>query len=114
MDINKTIGYALLVAGLLLIILPLYHTYNIFIGKALPAQIFKQQTTTTPDPNAPNNPFDIQQQTQKAMMNILPIDLINNTLNLASWMILMWVLIFGGGKLAGLGIQLIKVEKAGE
>ncbi|MSU60590.1 MAG: hypothetical protein EXS52_01590 [Candidatus Staskawiczbacteria bacterium] len=57
-----------------------------------------------------NNPFDIQQQVKKAMMDILPIDLINNTLNLFSWIILMWILMFGGGQIANLGIKLIKAD----
>ena len=103
--INKTIGYGLLIAGLLLIILPLYQTYNIFTGNAAPTQVFKQEKIETND--EPNNPFNIQQQVQKGLANMLPIDAINNILNLGSWMILMWILMLGGGKLAGLGIQLL-------
>ena len=52
--------------------------------------------------------FDIQGQIQNALIKILPLDLINNTLNLVSWLILMWILIYGGGKLADIGIKLIK------
>ena|SRR3989344_8596790 len=107
MNLHKIIGYVLLLAGLLLIIMPLFQAYNIFTGNALPAQVFKQEKVET---TGPNNPFDIQQQVQKGIANIMPIDLINNTLNLSSWMILMLILIFGGSKIAGIGIQLIKID----
>ncbi len=108
MNINKILGYILLIAGILLIVVPLYQTYQIFTGKVLPVQVFSVQGGKQPtDTKSPNNPFDLQQQLQKSLMNILPIDLINNTLNLASWMILMWILIYGGSKLAGIGIQLL-------
>lgn len=105
--INKIIGYILLCAGLLLIVVPLYYTYTIFVGKTLPPQVF-MSTPTTPAENQPNNPFDLQQQMQKALVNILPIPLINNTLNLGSWMILMSILVFGGGQLANIGVKLVK------
>ncbi len=105
MNINKIIGYTLLFVGILLIIVPLWQTYLIFTGQTMPMQVFKEQKITT---TAPNNPLDVQQQMQKALTNVLPMDAINNTLNLATWIMFMWILIFGGGKLAGLGIQLVK------
>ncbi len=105
--VNKVIGYVLLLAGLLLITVPLYQAYNIFTGKALPSQVFKIPNLS-PVTMANNNPFDIAQQTQKALMNVLPLDLINNTLNLGSWMILMTLFMFGGGQIANLGIKLLK------
>ena len=106
MDTNKIIGYILLLVGILLITLPLYQTYHIFIGKSLPAQVFKTQKIEVPSQT--NNPFDIQAQVQKGVMAVLPVELINNTLNLFSWIILLWILMFGGGQLANLGIKLIK------
>ncbi len=110
MDINKIIGYILLLAGLLLIVVPLYQTYTIFTGKGVPPQVFKTQTVTPPATQS-NNPFDIQQQMQKALISILPIELINNTLNLTSWIILLWILMFGGGQIANIGIKLLKIPR---
>ena len=40
METNKAIGYVLLIIGMLLIVLPLWQTYNIFTGKSVPAQVF--------------------------------------------------------------------------
>ena len=110
MELNQILGYILLLAGLLLIVVPLWQTYQIFTGATQPPQVFGQQETqpVLEPESKPNNPFDIQQQVQKGLMSMLPIDLINNTLNLTSWMILMWVLIFGGKQLCDIGIKLLR------
>ncbi len=102
--INKIIGYALLLAGLLLIIVPLWQTYYIFTGKAMPIEVF-----TSPKVQSSGNAgFDLQKQMQNAFIAILPLDLINNTLNLISWMVLLGILIFGGKQIADIGIKLLK------
>ena len=105
--INKIIGYILLAVGLLLIMVPLYQTYNIFSGKTPPPVVFKTAPVSEPKNT---NPFDIGQQVQNAVTKALPIDLINSTLNLVSWMILLVVLMFGGGQIANLGIKLLKAN----
>ncbi len=106
MELNKIIGYALLAVGILLIALPLWQTYNIFTGKSQPAQVFQkpvvQQETAT-------SVIDIQGQVQNALLKVLPIDFINSTLNLATWLMLMWILMYGGGKIADIGVKLIKL-----
>ncbi len=106
METNKIIGYALLLVGVLLIILPLWQTYMIFTGKAMPAQIFKKPVALQANPQV--GALDMQGQLQNALIKIIPIDFINNTLNLGSWLTLMWILIYGGGKLADIGVKLIK------
>jgi len=106
METNKIIGYVLIVVGVLLIVLPLWQTYNIFTGKALPPQVFTKPVTLQVDENA--SPLDVQKQMQNAFIKVLPIDLINNTLNLVNWLFLMWVLIYGGGKIADIGTKMIK------
>jgi len=105
MELNKIVGYVLLTIGLLLIIMPLWQTYNIFIGASTPAQIFKKPVTLQVDNKA--SPTDIQKQMQNAFIKVLPLDLINSTLNLASWLILMWILMYGGGQISGIGVKLI-------
>ena len=106
MNWNKIIGYILIIVGLLLIVLPLWQTYNIFTGNAIPAEVFKKPASLDVDLNV--STFDVQGQMQNALIKILPIDFINNTLNLMTWMILLWVLIYGGGKLADVGIKMIR------
>lgn len=106
MQTNKTIGYILLIIGILLIVVPLWQTYNIFTGKSTPAQIFTKPIPIKVDQNI--SPTDIQGQIQNALSKTIPTDSINNTLNLASWLLLMWVLIYGGGKIADIGVKLVK------
>jgi hypothetical protein len=102
---NKIIGYVLLLVGVLLITLPLWQTYNIFTGKSVPAQIFVRPISLTVNKNV--STFDVEGQMQNALIKVLPIDLINNTLNLSSWLLLMWILIYGGGKIADIGVKLL-------
>jgi len=109
MAINKIIGYALLVAGILMIIIPIWNTYNIFTGKTMPPQVFMRPPSLQTKDNI--SPTDIPGQIQNALMKVLPIDFINNSLNLATWLLLGWILIYGGGKVADIGIKLLKEVK---
>lgn len=102
---NRIIGYVLLLAGLLLIILPLFQTYFIFTGKAQAPQIFQVPAQKSVQSSSG---FDIQAQVQQAVTNALPIALLDNLLNLISWTILLFIFIFGGKQLAFIGIKLIK------
>jgi len=105
MEKNKIIGYVLLAIGLLLIILPLWQTYNIFTGKAMPAQVFMRPVALKVNQNV--SVLDIQGQVQNALIKIIPIDFIDNILNLATWLLLLWILIYGGGKIAEIGVKLL-------
>jgi len=109
MNTNKIIGYVLLLVGVLLIVGPLWQTYGIFTGKTLPAQIFMRPVSLKVNTNV--SALDIPGQVQNALIKVLPIDLINNTLNLASWLLLMWILIYGGGKIAEIGVKLLNANK---
>ncbi len=112
MEMNKIFGYILIIAGLLLIILPLWQTYAIFTGRSLPAQIFMKPLSLKVNDNI--SITDVQGQVQNALIKVLPIDLINNTLNLVSWLILVWILIYGGGKIAEIGVKLVNGRKQQE
>jgi len=109
MQTNKIIGYVLLIIGVLLILVPLWHTYNIFTGKAIPAQLFLNPVS--PNVTQKVDPMDFQGQIQNALIKMLPLESINNTLNLASWLVLVWILIYGGGKIAGIGVKLVNGNK---
>jgi hypothetical protein len=109
MEANKIIGYVLLLIGVLMIIIPIWHTYGIFTGKALPAQVFMRPPSLTVNDKV--NALDIQGQVQNALAKILPVDFINSTLNLATWLLLAWILVYGGGKVADIGIKLLKEVK---
>ena len=105
METNKIIGYVLLLIGLLLIALPLWQTYNIFTGKAMPSQVFMRPIALKVNNNV--SALDVQGQIQNSLIKIIPVDFIDNTLNLSTWLLLMWILIYGGGKIAEIGVKLI-------
>ena len=106
MEANKILGYVLLLIGLLLIILPLWQTYNIFTGKAVASQVFIRPTVLKVNQNV--GVLDIQGQIQNALIRVIPIDFVDNTLNLVTWLALMWILIYGGGKIADIGVKMLK------
>jgi len=99
----------LLIVGILLIVLPIWQTYNIFVGKAMPAQVFARPAALKINQNV--SAFDIQGQIQNALIKVVPIDFIDNTLNLATWLLLVWILIYGGGKIAEIGVKLLNGTK---
>ena len=105
METNKIIGYILLAVGILLIVLPLWQTYNIFSGKAMPTQVFMRPVALTV--NNKVSALDIAGQMQNALIRIIPVDFIDNILNLITWLLLMWILIYGGGKIAEIGVKLL-------
>lgn len=109
METNKIIGYVLLLVGVLLIALPLWQTYNIFSGKAMPSQVFKRPVALQVNQNV--SAFDIQGQVQNAVIRVIPIDFIDNTLNLGTWLLLLYILIYGGGKIAEIGVKLLNGTK---
>ena len=108
MNSNKIIGYILLAIGILMIVLPIWQTYNIFTGKSLPAQVFTRPPSLKVNQNV--SALYLQGQIQNALIKVLPIDFINNTLNLATWLMLVWILIYSCGKIAEIGVKLIKVS----
>lgn len=106
MEGNKIAGYVLLAIGLLLIILPLWQTFSIFTGRTMPAQVFQKPIALTVNKNV--SALDVAGQVQNALIKVIPIDFIDNILNLSTWLLLMWILIYGGGKVADIGIKLLK------
>ena len=109
METSKIIGYALLIIGVILIAGPLWQTYEIFTGHGAPSQIFTRPVALQPNPNVSS--FDVQGQMQNALIKILPIDFIDNILNLGAWLLLGWILMYGGGKIAQIGVQLLNGTK---
>lgn len=113
MSFNKIIGWALLLAGLAVIIFCLFYSYNIFTAKEPAPAIFKLEKT---EPSLEGAVGGLDQQAQEAISamleqqlgNMLPADSIPQLLNLLSWSVFAGILIFGGGKISSLGIQLVK------
>jgi len=124
--IKKIIGWALLFLGVAIIVWSLWSSVNIFTGKKLAPEIFKssQQETQSEAPkdassqkkslSQEQHQQQAQQEMQKGIVEglgkMLPIDALTKFFNLGAWLILVWILIMGGGKISGIGIQLLKTN----
>jgi len=115
MDYSKVVGWILLIAGLLVIGWTLMTSYSIFTGEIEVPQVFKtpsQDAVSQKEGGTMSLEEQLQEQMQTAigeqLQGILPADSIVTMLNLAVWSMLAFILLFGGGQIAGLGIKLIK------
>lgn len=107
MDYAKIFGWVLLITGILVIGWTLMTSYGIFTGEVEVPEVFK-----TAEGGEVSQKEGIQAGLEEMMsqqlQGMLPIGSITTMLNLAAWSILAFILIFGGGQIAGLGIKLIK------
>lgn len=105
METKKIIGYILLTIGLLLIVWSIWQSYNILTGISSAPKVFKTSASVQ---TSQVGSFDIQKQVQDALNKIIPADSINSTLNFVTWVLLAFILIWGGAKISDIGIKLIK------
>ena len=117
MVLTKIVGWVTFLVGILIISFVLYSSYNIFTAKSSVPEFFKiEEKVTQAPPSAkgklPTSPEALQQEIGKMigeqLKGILPVDTLPKILNLFVWSTLAWILIFGGGQIAGLGIKLLK------
>lgn len=109
MDTTKIIGWLMFIIGISVIVLTIYHTYNIFTGKASAPEIISLNIEKPKTSGGiPTNPDQLGDMISQQLANILPLESLPQFLNLITWTIGAGVLMLGGSKIAGLGINLIK------
>ena len=93
---EKIIGYALLILGVILLLFAIFEMVNVYTGNAAPPKLF--------------NISDISLPTDQSGTGITVIQgaQISNLPNLFFWFILMFFVLFAGGKIASLGVSMIK------
>jgi len=99
---DKTVGYVLLLVGVLLILLAIYWAASAFKSGSSPVSVFKwadQNISIKMGENQPSENLSI------------PGASISNTTNLGLWLMLMFFVASGGGRIANLGIKLIREIK---
>jgi hypothetical protein len=93
---EKIIGYALLTLGVILLLFSIYEMVTVYTGSASAPNLFNLQDISLPiGDNGSNVPL-----IQGAQLSQLP--------NLFFWFILMFFVLFAGGKIASLGVNMIK------
>jgi len=117
---NKIFGGILLVIGIFIILWGLYSSYSIFKGNAVLPQVFRADELITEEPIGEESkddslgltPEEIQENMEEAvgdqLAKMFPPGIFLKLLNLISWSIFAWILIMGGGKIAFLGIKMLK------
>ena len=107
MDVSKSIGWLVFLAGMLIIVFTVYTTYNIFTGKDLPPQIIKidvQKAKTQTDLTGADQ---VGQMISEQLAGLLPLDSLPHIMNLIVWTIGASIFILSGFKISELGIKLI-------
>jgi len=116
MELKKIIGWILLVFGLIIIFWVLYSSYNIFMAKVPAPEIFKMEKKEQIKPGenkaTPISSEEPQEEMERIIKeqikNIIPSDSLAKLLNLISWSIFAGILVFGGSRISGLGIRLMR------
>lgn len=134
---NKVIGYSLLAIGLIVIFWSIFASYSIFTAKKEVPKVFSYNNegivdfdnnvdnveetnidkSKLTDPNYLKNleaeqkaqvESAIKDQISSQIKEVIPEEFILKILNLFSWSLLAFILIFAGSKISGLGIELTK------
>ncbi|MDD5750509.1 MAG: hypothetical protein PHU56_02575 [Candidatus Pacebacteria bacterium] len=112
---KQLVGWILLAVGVLTIIGGLWQTYQIFTAKAPFPEIFKlDKAQETFLPETPAQTQDelasrqIERLLQEQLGKIIPADTVSKLLNLTVWSIFMGILVLAAGKIATIGITLLK------
>ncbi len=93
---EKIIGYILLTLGVILLLFSIFEMINVYTGNASPPNLFNLSDISLPTGQGGTNVSVIQ----GAQLSQLP--------NLFFWFILMGFVLFAGGKIASLGVSMIK------
>jgi len=99
MNLDKILGYMLLFFGLSIILFSIISAFSTFTGSKKPPELFRleksSQTISIGGIEIPG-------------MELIPVEYLNLTGNLMFYFLLMWLLISAGGKIASIGVGMIK------
>ncbi len=107
---KKIIGWILLIGGVLMITWGIWSSYEIFTAQKPSYEIFKAQEVQEVSPKQEKgSPEEQMQQIIKEQFGeMLPPDFLPHLFNLIAWSIFVGILVFAAGKIASLGIHLLK------
>lgn len=96
---DKIVGYILLAVGVAMIFLSIYLMYTVFTGVSAPPAVFNLSDISLPG------------QEGSSIVLMSGEDL-SRLASMGAWLTLMFFVLYAGGKIASLGISLVKEIKA--
>ncbi|MCZ7392269.1 MAG: hypothetical protein ABOK23_09280 [Candidatus Methanoperedens sp.] len=99
----KATGYALLIAGLILIIWAVYSMYNVYTGATPPPSVIEMNSVTLSLPTGANTP--------QAQAELISGRDSSKLVNMGIWYALMFFVASAGGRIGGMGVKLIREIK---
>ena len=99
----KAVGYALLIAGLILIIWAVYSMYNVYTGAAPPPSVIEMKGVSISLPTGTGTP-PVQAELISGRDS-------SKLVNMGFWFALMTFVASAGGRIGGLGVKLIREIK---
>lgn len=115
---EKVTGYLLLIVGLTIMVIAVINIFMVFTNRTKPFSVFKISSSSSLNINdiisqfQKNNlsasPSATNQTITPPKLDILPPEVLNQTLNLSTHFFLMSFILGFGYKLANLGVQLIR------
>ena len=99
----KAVGYALLLAGLILIIWAVYSMYNVYTGAQAPPAVVEMNSVTISLPTAQGAP-----PVQTELISGRDSSLLTN---MGIWFALMTFIASAGSRVGGLGVKLVREIK---
>ncbi|MDD5473865.1 MAG: hypothetical protein PHU34_06915 [Candidatus Methanoperedens sp.] len=100
---HKAVGYGLLIAGLIMIIYSVYSMYNVYTGATPPPSVIQMNSVTISLPTVGNIP-PIQTELISGKDS-------SKLVNMGIWFGLMTFIASAGGRIGGLGVNLIREIK---
>lgn len=112
---KKIVGWSLLAVGVLAIAWGIWTSVEIFTAKKPAPEIFKEaqvEKVIAPAKKAASPEEQIGQQMQQVigeqLGKFLPLGSTTGLLNLIAWSVFMTILVFAAGKIASIGVSLLK------
>ncbi len=98
----KAAGYALLIAGLVLIIWSVYSVYSVYTGASPPPPVIEMQSVTISLPTGAGAPLQTELLSGRESSKLM---------NMGIWFALMTFVASAGSRVGGLGVKLIREIK---
>jgi hypothetical protein len=108
---NKIFGWIILIIGIGAIIWGLWTSIDIFTDQRPAYEVFNYEPIENNTFQEDDPEKNIENAIREQISNIFPPEVLFKFFNLAAWGIFMMILIMAGGKLASIGIVLIKEKE---